>query len=442
MNRLILLCAAASLSACSTVAPTVLANPVPGSAPVSTPTAQSPLDLRIGELVGALKGDIAPADYFDPAFLAAVPAEQLSAITKSIIAQYGQPINVLTIDKKSATGATISVAFEKAVGTFNINVNGAAPYKVNGLLATEFAAKDDSLAKISAEFAALPGKAGFVVEALNDSVANKTIAAHNAETQFAIGSTFKLYILAELAAQIDAKERKWSDVAPLSHRSFSSTATNKWPRDVPVTLSTLALQMISVSDNSATDTLLHLLGRSAVERKLAQIGHRAPDKTLPFLSTVEAFALKSPANGALRARYLAASEAEQRSIISKEQAKLGFDQIDNQTFAGGPAHIDTLEWFAAPYDLANLFNHIRQTRSDRMLEILSVNSGIPAASAAKWNYVGYKGGSEPGVISMSFLLHAKSGQWYAVTGSWNDPAKAVDEGKFVAMMTRLVQAVE
>jgi beta-lactamase class A len=413
------------------------ANPAPMKSEISPP-----LEQRISELVGALKGDIAPADYFDPAFLAAVPADQLAAITKSIIAQYGQPVEVLTIDRKSATGATITVAFEKAVGTFNINVNGAAPYKVNGLLATEFAAKDDSLAKISAEFAALPGKAGFVVTALNDNGPNKVIAQHEADAQFGIGSTFKLYILAELASQIEAKERSWSDAVPLAHRSFSSAATDKWPKDTPVTLATLALQMIAVSDNSATDTLLHLLGRTAVERKLAQIGHRAPDKTLPFLSTVEAFALKSPANAELRARYLAASEAQQRKIIDSEQARLGFDQIDNQTFAGGPAHIGTLEWFAAPYDLAELLNHIRRTRNDRMLEIMAVNPGLPAATAAKWGYTGYKGGSEPGVISMSYLLHSKSGQWYAVTGSWNDPAKTLDEGKFTAMMARLVQAVE
>jgi beta-lactamase class A len=438
MNRLFLLCAAASLSACSTVTPSVMANPVPVSAPI----AQSPLDLRIGELVAALKGEVAPADYFDPVFLAAVPAEQLSAITKSMIAQYGQPVKVLTIDKKSANAATITIAFEKAVGTFNINVAGNAPYKVNGLLAADFAAKDDSFDKIGAEFAALPGKAGFVVTALNDGAPNKVIAQHNAGEQFAIGSTFKLYILAELASQIEAKERSWSDVTPLAYRSFSSVATDKWPKDTPVTLATLAVQMISVSDNSATDTLLHLLGRTSVERKLAQIGHRAPDKTLPFLSTVEAFAMKSPASTELRTRYLTASEAQQRKIINTEQARLGFDQIDNQTFAGGPAYIDTLEWFAAPYDLAELLNHLRRTRNDRMLEILAVNPGLSAVTAAKWGYVGYKGGSEPGVISMSYLLHSKSGQWYAVTGSWNDPAKAVDETKFGALMARLVQAAE
>ncbi len=436
MNRLFLLCAAASLSACSTLSPAVMANPAPA------PIAVSPLDSRIAQLPAALKGDVAAADYFDPVFLAAIPAEQLSAISKSIIAQYGQPGAVLTIDKKSATGATITIAFEKAVGTFDINIAGTDPNKVNGLRAADFAAKGDSFDKISAEFAALPGNAGFAVTALNDSGPNRILAQHNAETQFGIGSTFKLYILAELASQIEAKERKWSDVVPLAHRSFSSQATDKWPKDTPVTLATLALQMVSVSDNSATDTLLHVLGRTAVERKLAQIGHRAPDKTLPFLSTVEAFAMKSTANADLRARYLAASEAQQRAIIDKEQARLGFDNVDDATFANGPAFIDTLEWFAAPMDISELLNHIRRTRNDKMLEIMAVNTGLPAATAAKWSYAGYKGGSEPGVISMSYLLHSKSGQWYAVTGSWNDPAKVVDEGKFTAMMTRLVQAVE
>jgi beta-lactamase class A len=436
MKRLLLILIPFALSACSTLLPDANANIAP---PQVTTT---PLDERIEQIIPILKGEAAPEDYFDPTFFVAVPKAQLDSIMQSFSAQYGQPLKVLNVDKKSASGAALTVDFEKAVGTFNINITPVTPHKVNGLLATGFTTKNDSIAKIGAEFAALPGNAGYIIEELNDGTANRIVAEYNAGNQFAIGSTFKLYILAELASQIDARERNWSDTTPLAHRSFSSAATNRWPKDVPVTLSTLALQMITVSDNSATDTLLHFLGRSAVERKLAQIGHRAPDKTLPFLSTVEAFAMKSSANAELRTRYLAASEADQRAIITKEQAKLGFDQVDNQTFAAGPAYIDTLEWFASPYDLSNLLNHIRRTRNDRMIEILSVNSGLPPANAANWQYVGFKGGSEPGVISLSYLLHAKTGQWYAVTGSWNDPAKVVDETTFAALMARLVQSVE
>jgi beta-lactamase class A len=402
----------------------------------------SPLETPIHELIPLLKGKIAPKDYFDPTFLNAVPEAQILQISKNIITQYGQPIRILKIDKKSQESAIVTIEFERAIGTINLNIAWTPPdSKVNGLLFTSFTAKDDSKSKIDSDFAALPGKAGYIVERLNDTGAGQIVASRGANDQFAIGSTFKLYILAELASQVDARERNWGDVVPLSHRSFTSPATSKWPKDSPVTLQTLALQMISVSDNSATDTLLHTLGRSAVERKLALVGHSAPDRMLPFLSTVEAFAMKSPANSDLRTKFLVASEKEQRQIIETQQARLGLAQVDNATFANGPAFIDSLEWFASPADIANLMNHIRKSRNDRMLQILSVNAGIPDADAAKWNYVGYKGGNEMGVISMSYLLQSKAGTWYAVSGSWNNPAKEVDQGAFVALMTRLVQSV-
>jgi hypothetical protein len=72
---------------------------------------------------------------------------------------------------------------------------------------------------------------------------------------------------------------------------------------------------------------------------------------------------------------------------------------------------------------------------------MAVNSGIGPATAAKWRYLGYKGGSEPGVVSMSFLTQSKTGDWYAISGSWNNPAKDVDNTAFVQLMTRLVDAM-
>ena len=53
-------------------------------------------------------------------------------------------------------------------------------------------------------------------------------------------------------------------------------------------------------------------------------------------------------------------------------------------------------------------------------------------------YLGYKGGSEPGVIQMTFLLRRKTGEWRAVAASWTNPAAAIDEGRFVALVARLV----
>ena len=76
-----------------------------------------------------------------------------------------------------------------------------------------------------------------------------------------------------------------------------------------------------------------------------------------------------------------------------------------------------------------------------MLDILSVNKGINPASAAKWAYLGYKGGSEPGVISMSFLAKSNAGEHYSITGSWNNSAAALDNTVFVQLMTRLLDSV-
>ncbi len=421
-----------------TIAPAATAKPA--TPPATNPA--TPLDQRIDQIPAVLGGTIKLPDYFADSFLAAVPPSQIIALTAQMQLQLGKPLRVISRTPYGTTTASAVVEFEKATATVELRIAQGAPNKV-----TEFLIKPpvmkaattstDSIDKLKTDFAALPGKAGFIIETLSDTGAQVS-GGFNTDTQFAIGSTFKLYILAELASEIEAGQRRWSDVVPLSQRSFSSLATRGWPKDTPMTLQTLATMMISVSDNSAADTLLSVLGRSAVEEKLATIGHGDPDKALPFLSTVEAFALKSKANAALRDRFLKANEAGQRALLTSETSKLGFDQVDTTTFANGPAYIDTIEWFASPKDIGALMGNIRRINNKTTLEIMGVNAGIAPATVAKWKYLGYKGGSEPGVMSMSFLGVTPKGEWRVVSGSWNNPAKEIDEGAFVTLMTRVL----
>lgn len=431
----------AALSIFATAACTGMAPSAQSASAVAPATASQPviaLDLRIGQLISVLKSEMPPEEFFDQSFLDAVSSEQFRKLSEGFIKAYGQPLSVTDVKKNSTNMATVQVAYEKAVATIDIYVAPDASYKVSGMLAKGFALNEDSVGKIDAEFAALPGEAGYIVQELGNNGGVKTLAARNADHQFAIGSTFKLYILAELASEIEAGTRKWTDVTPLAHRSFSSTATNRWPKNSPATLHSLATWMISVSDNSAADTLLFLLGREKVEEKLALIGHGDPDKTLPFLSTVEAFALKNSANGELRDRFLKASEAKQRELLQSEASRLAYDKIDPATFTTGPAYVDTLEWFASPTDLSHLLDNIQRTGSHETLDIMAVNPGASASSSRKWKYLGYKGGSEPGVISMSYLAQSPIGKWFVISGSWNDKDKPVDDTKFALLMTRLL----
>lgn len=417
-----------------------MAAPVLGNAPkiVTELTPAATFDMRVEQLVPVLNGQLELAALFTPSFLAAVPPEQFKAISDSFVQQYGKALSVQSVQRNGPNNAILKVEYEKAIATIEITTEASPPFKVAGLLAKGFEVKGDTIEKIKADFTTLPGSSGFIVQKLGDAGVT-TLHAVNADTQFATGSTFKLYVLAELASQVAGGQRRWSDVVPLGVRNHSSAGTQNWPLDTPVTLQTLATWMISVSDNAATDALMRELGRDAVEGKLATIGHSAPDRALPMLTTVEAFALKS--NPVLRQRFEKASEAGQRELLTSERAALSYGAIDMSQLGSGPVAIDTIEWSASPKDTALLLNNLRRTDSQTARDIMAVNNGIGPATAGKWRYFGYKGGSEPGVISMSFLTQSKTGDWYAISGSWNNPAKDVDNVAFVQLMTRLLDSV-
>jgi hypothetical protein len=50
--------------------------------------------------------------------------------------------------------------------------------------------------------------------------------------------------------------------------------------------------------------------------------------------------------------------------------------------------------------------------------------------------VGFKGGSEPGVVSGTFLLRRSDDKWFVLTASWNNSDKEVDQGVFFALLKR------
>ena len=417
------------------------------SAPNAPVAAQSPemqaatttaFEQRAAQLVALLNGEIAFADYFDPTFQAAIPEAQFKAMTASLIAQYGQPIAVEKAVSNDGRSGSLALRFEKGVAAVLLDVGAGADARVIGLRLTGFEMANDSLDTVAAEIAALPGMAGFLVAEL-DGDGIRPLASANADRQFAVGSTFKLYILDELAAQVAAGKRQWSDVVPLSHLSFSSAGTANWPKDAPVTLQSLANWMISVSDNSATDTLIHLLGRDRIEARMRAAGHSAPSRNIPFLTTVEAFALKGNNFSAERAAFVAGNDATQRRLLDANRDRLTLANVDGVSFAGGPRFIDNLEWFASPNDVARVMIDLRKRQSPEAMAAMAINPGVNPGAVKDWSWLGYKGGSELGVISMSLLGQRKSdGKWFVVTASWNNPDAPVATETLVGLVTRLL----
>ncbi|MBV9931787.1 MAG: serine hydrolase [Alphaproteobacteria bacterium] len=395
------------------------------------------LQQRAEQLVRVLRAEEPPEALFAPSFLAAVPAAQVKAIGEQLRQAYGAPTGIAAIEPKGEAGATLVIDFPKATARADMAIEPAAPYRITGLLIGNAEAKAGTLGDLPPAFRSLPGRAGAAAARLGVG-APVLVFGERAEEPFAIGSDFKLFILAELVREIRAGERRWSDVVLLGTRSLPSGILQTWPRGAPLTLHTLAALMISRSDNSAADSLLATLGREKVERLLPELGVRAAARNRPLLATREAFLLKAGDPSRL-AQWRTADEAGRRRLLA-DLAGGDVAGLDLNRFMGKPLAIEAVEWFASPADLVRTLDWIRRSGDRTALDILAIEPGLPAA-ARDYAYVGYKGGSEPGVMAMAFLVRRKDGSWAAAAGAWNDPAAPVDQAQLAALMGRLLSLI-
>jgi hypothetical protein len=373
---------------------------------------------------------------FAPSFLAQVPAAQVETIARDLRSTNGTVIGIAGITPENALQGVISIEYSNAVVTVRMALEGPEPHRFIGLLIVGVERRGDSFEAVIGELKKLPGRLSLLVAKLGEAEP-VAFAGYNADVPLATGSMFKLFVLAELTRAIDAQERSWQDVIPLGSPSLPSGVTQNWPKALPTTLATLATQMISISDNTTTDTLIATLGRPKVDAMRASIG--PTPNALPVLTTLDAFALKMPASEALRKRWIAGGLSDRRQVLNELEPTLA--TIDAAALAGAPLHIDTVEWPATMTEIASVFDRLRRSNSATALDILGVNPALSPTERARFDTVGYKGGSETGVIAMGWLLKTKSGDWYAVAGAWNDVSQPVDNAAFSALMARAIALV-
>ena len=300
---------------------------------------------RASDVLRLLQGEMIEEQLFDENFRNAVPPEQFRALTRQVVTQQGQPLEITSITPRSPNSAVIKVRFERSIGTINIDLENAPPHRLSGLLLTGFEAGGNSLDEVMAAIDALPGRQGVLVQRLDGS-----------------------------------------DRPP--------GISQNWPDRSPVTLHTLATLMISISDNSATDTLIRVIGQDRLAGIVKATGHHKPEELRPFLMTRQASALKMPVHANRRAAFLAAGPAEREDLLAGYDSALTIDSIDPRILPSKPRHIDQ-------------------------------------------DYFGYKGGSEPGVLSYNLLLRSKTGKGYAVSVNWNNNEQSLQESDLLALATRL-----
>ncbi|MES3083055.1 serine hydrolase [Sphingomonas faeni] len=385
------------------------------------------LRAKADALVAILDGRGAYDTYFAASFREKVPKAQFSVIAEKLKATLGAPQKIESLAATSAWSADLVVGYARGTASIRLVIDPAVPHASTGLLITGTGARDDTLAKVGAEFRALPGASGFGLYALGQATP-EPILEYRADVAAPLGSAFKLWVLAELARQVASGERHWNDVVKVGAPSLPSGVLQTWPAGSPVTVQTLATMMISISDNTATDTLLTTLGRAKVDAMAEAAGGG-----VPVMTTREMFALKG--DPALTKAWAAGSVDERRALLVDNAVKISTAKLDPTVFAGKPVAIDSVEWFASPSAMAGLLDRLRGADATTRA-VLAVNAGVDPAIAKRFAYVGFKGGGEPGVLTLNYLVQAKDGRWYAATGNWHRADDGVNELRFAGLMGR------
>ena len=182
---------------------------LPNSSAAAQPNAvvSTEYQIRTAELLDILKGSQREERFFASSFLEAIPLNQFRATLVQLKAQYGEPLSIKRIIPASDLDGTVEIAFEKATVAMRLVLDRAAPYPVIGMQVTGANMHSDSIDQIKAEMAALTGKAGFQIAEISGGRPVR-IDGLNDEHSHAVGSAFKLYVLASLSRQIRSEERR------------------------------------------------------------------------------------------------------------------------------------------------------------------------------------------------------------------------------------------
>jgi beta-lactamase class A len=417
-----------------------------GVRPVAAQPDAGPLAQRVREIAALFAAAPAvPDTLFHPEFLAQVPVAQLTAVFQQFHAQAGAVVRTVETSTQGTGYGEYRFETEKDMSfPAKIGIESAAPYRIHtlwfGLPQSTKTSPDEIIGKLKA----LHGRTSLAVYRL-DGAGPRLLHGLDPDVPLAIGSTFKLYVLGALAQEAAAGRVPWERVVRLEGglESLPSGVLQSWPAGTPLTVQTLACELISISDNTAADHLLHLLGRPAVEAVQKAMGHATPERNVPFLATRELFQLKAKGHAERISAYLARDAAGRRAYLDDSLGRMKPAEITDIELHA-PAAIDRLEWFASTADLCRAMDWLRahtegeaNRRAAPARAILAINPGIELDGKA-WTYVGFKGGGEPGVLNMTWLLGRRDGAWFAVSAGWNDPARTVDTTELVSLMQGLI----
>lgn len=384
-------------------------------------------------MVGLLNGDeLTESAYvtaFTPEFIANVPYADFVAVVDQLSAT-GDDWFVSEVEERDDLSTVVVLAPSAGEPTYRLHVTleTVIPFRMMGLLLqpTEPPTLEDPPMDLEsgADRLSALGMVRILAAEVSDSSCIP-IFSRDADESAPIGSIIKLYVLAAVSEAVDAGTLDWSDdiVITESLKSVPTGVLQNEEAGEVFTIREMAEAMIAISDNTATDHLIEALGRDAVEDVLGTAGMEEPALNVPLLNTLELVALKIGPAAGLADQWVASDEEGRREILDQisdlTPADLPLAEFDH------PIRPDEIGWFASPSDLCRVM--VRLVDSGRpVTDILALNPGVPDRGEL-FETVWFKGGSEPGLVAMSWLTELVDGRRFFLAGSVVDSQQELDQ---------------
>jgi len=397
-----------------------------GAAPVPP---KSPVGSELAWLLGAtaylpLSDPIVTA-HFDATFLTKVSPATLNAVLEQ---QTPGLMRLLGLADVTPDSLVATVAVDGNDFTVRLRVDAAGLIE-GQLLAPTVSANLTSWSAVDGAIRALAPRVSLLAAKLGSGGTCRAVHAIAPAAARPLGSMFKLFVLGALAEDISAHRISWDQklTVTASSKVGGSGTLVTVPDGRVLTVRQVATAMISVSDNTAADLLLGLVGRAAVERQVARWAAH-PDLDVPFLTVSELFALKYDYFPALADHYLSLDRVGRAAYLAST-----IDSVTaaEETAATVPRDVGSIEWFASPQDMCRAFAGLDALQATPGLgpigTVLSMNDGGVALPRSTWSRVWFKGGSEAGVLTLGYLARDTAGRTFVVVAMLENPTTAIDE---------------
>ncbi|HSM43666.1 MAG TPA: serine hydrolase [Acidimicrobiia bacterium] len=407
-------------------------TPPTSAGPGTTVGEEAPLDTRLAWLAEVFNsGALEESEYqatFTQEFIDAVPYTDYLPIVQQISAA-GRDWSVGDFESRDRNEATVLLdsADGQSVRAI-ITLEGEVPHRIAGLLLQpgEPPTLEDPPRDLDSAIARLEELASLelAVMEIEGGQCEPTVTAGSGEPA-PVASAIKLYVLAAVAGAVEAGEFDWDTDVTISEdlKSIPTGVLQNEEEGATFSVREVAETMIAFSDNTGTDHLIDLVGRQAVEQAMADHGMEDPARNIPFLTTMELTALKLGPAAGLATQWLDADEEGRRAILEQisdiTPADIPLAEFDR------PIHPDTIEWFATPADMCRVLVDLWEM-GEPVTQILTINPGLPDEEG-NFESIAFKGGSEPGLVAMNWLVERTDGRRFVISGSLLDPEQPLDE---------------